>query len=285
MLREEVRKIASEYLKKSLCEHRNVIYNLDKCIKVIEEQWETSDDSWMVFIEQRLKDFKHYNQNHNMDFGDKGFRQWRRINSIDGTHRENHVGYVLVKGNTKEECVNSLKNAVVNLNDWAARVMGTKKVHSQGAAEAVIEVCNRFFARAYMVINKRSTKMVDDRVQKDKAMGLFRNRELAHRMGQPKENDDATVKWTVLRPWGMIDCDVDNKDAQNELEQYLKVNNIIPFDEYESHDGKHYILKTRDAAKLDFSFMEKYASRNRRNDPHCEFKGDAKMILYSPTGV
>ena len=116
-------------------------------------------------------------------------------------------------------------------------------------------------------------------------MGLFRGRELQHRMGQAKENDDATVKWTVLRPWGMIDCDVDNKQAQAELENYLKDNNIEPFDSYESHDGKHYILKTRDASKLDFSFLEKYNSRNRKNDPNCEFKGDAKMILYSATGV
>lgn len=272
-------------VKNALYEHRNVIYNLDSCVRVIEAQWESPDDQWMVVIEQRLKDYKHYNQNHKFNFGDKGFKKWSKINSIDGTHRENHVGYVLVKGNTKEECVDSLKHAVVHLNDWAAKMVGRKDIPSQGAMEGVIEICNRFFARAYMNINKRSGKMVDDRIAKDKAMGLFKGRELQHRMGQAKENDDATVKWTEIRPWGMIDCDVDDAKAQAELEKYLKDNGIEPFDQYESHDGKHYILKTREAAKLDFSFLAKYNSRNRRNDPNCEFKGDAKMILYSPTGI
>lgn len=40
--------------------------------------------------------------------------------------------------------------------------------------------------------------------------------------------DDVNVKWTKVRPWGLIDCDIDDANAQKELESYLLKNGIKP---------------------------------------------------------
>ena len=41
--------------------------------------------------------------------------------------------------------------------------------------DAIIEICHRFFARAYMVINPRSMKRTIDRAREDKKIGRFRH--------------------------------------------------------------------------------------------------------------
>lgn len=287
MIQESVRKSLDKYFGR-VDEHLDVVNNLNLAIRIIKEQWQSPDDCWWIKIEQRFKDFRHYNTRHGFSEGQKGFKRWRRVDGPDGTSRENHVGYVIVKGDTLEDCIKSLTHAVVNLNPWAQHMVDTGKTQigqSNGNMEQIIQVCNRFFARAYMTINHRSYQAASDRAEQDKKEGKFKGRELHHRIGQTKTGFDGTVDWSKERPWGMTDCDVDNVDAQAELERYHDKQGVKPFDAALSHDGKHYIFNTLKPKDFDYSFMQRHNSFNRRNDPNCEFKPDASIIVYSAVGV
>ena len=260
-------------------DHLRIVDNIDVAVDLIRKQWTSPDDCWWVKIEQRKKDAIAYSKR-----GGKG-RYWTRKSRTDGTDRENHVGYLLVRGHTVDDCVNSLLNGVVRLNPWAAREVGTKVFYSNGNAEAIKTVCNIFFARAYITINRRSISMAVNKARDDKQTGLFRGREFHHRVGQARDGvDKSGFNWRVIRPYGLIDCDVDNKVAQAELERYLNKNNVDILAKRQSHDGMHYIISSDDGEKLDFSFMFKYNSKNRPNDPNTLFKPDANMILYSAVG-
>ena len=52
----------------------------------------------------------------------------------------------------------------------------------------------------------------------------------------------------------------------------------------QSHDGMHYIIPINQAKNLNFDFMDKYSTNNRRGDPNVLFKPDANIIVYSPVG-
>ena len=261
--------------------HLKVVDNIDEVVKLLESGWKSGDDVWWVKIEARLKDYKKYN----MRNPNRKPKWWKQVNGPDGTKRENHVGYVIVRGATKEACVRSLKNAVVHLNPWAARQIGSKTIYSNGNAEAIRMVCNNFFARAYITINSRSMQSTIDKARDDKKNGLFRGREFHHRVGQSRSGIDSSgVNWTVNRPLGLIDCDVDDVQAQTELENYLASQGVKPLLKRPSHDGMHYIIKISDGEKLDFSFMDKYSSGNRAGDPNVLFKPDANLLLYSAIG-
>lgn len=241
-----------------------------------------TDDMWWINIDSRKKDFR----NHNKRETDRHNQKWfTRVNRTDGTHRENHVGYILVRGRTKEAAQNSLRNCVVHLNPWAADMCGTDTVYSNGNAEALKIICNRFFARSYITINKRSIKKIINISRLDKTKGLFRGREFHHRAGQIKLGIDASgVDWSKEYPLGLIDCDVDIPQAHKELENYLVQNGVNIIKKRQSHDGMHYIVPIKDVQGLNFSFMDKYATNNKPGDPNVLFKPDAKIPVYSAIG-
>ena len=161
--------------------------------------------------------------------------------------------------------------------------MGAKSAN--GNAEALKTVCNNFFARSYITINKRSMKDTLNVARRDKSTGLFRGREFHHRVGQTRTGIDSSgVNWEIKRPLGLIDCDIDNQRAQAELDKYLKQNGITPLLKRPSHDGMHYIISIKDAKGLDFSFLDRYATNNRPGDPNVLFKPDANLIVYSAVG-
>lgn len=268
-----------EYLNE---EHLKVVDNIDEIIDLIGQYWTSPDDMWWINIDSRKKDFRNFNKREHNKRNQKWFS---RVNHTDGTHRENHVGYVLVRGRTKEACQNSLRNCVVHLNPWAADMCGTDTVYSNGHAEALKIVCNRFFARSYITINKRSIKKIIRISRLDKTKGLFKGREFHHRAGQIKSGVDASgVDWGKEYPLGLIDCDIDIPEAHKELENYLAQNNVQIIKKRQSHDGMHYIVPIEDVQGLDFSFMDKYATNNRPGDPNVLFKPDAKIPVYSAIG-
>lgn len=284
----------SKYIVKNLIEKivRNVLYeshlkvvdNISEIVDLIGQQWTSPDDVWWIKIEARLKDYMNYNRRND---GKRNFRKkwWSRVNGPDGTRRENHVGYVIVRGANKEACQDSILNAVVHLNPWAAREMGTKTVYSNGNAEALKTVCHNFFARSYITINKRSMTDTINVARRDKSTGLFRGREFHHRVGQTRTGTDSSgVNWEVKRPLGLIDCDIDDPTAQAELDKYLKQNGVTPLLRKPSHDGMHYVISIKDAQGLDFTFLDKYATNNRPGDPNVLFKPDANLIVYSAVG-
>lgn len=268
-----------EYLNE---EHLKVVDNIEEIIDLIGQYWTSPDDMWWINIDSRKKDFRNFNKREHNKRNQKWFS---RVNHTDGTHRENHVGYVLVRGRTKEACQNSLRNCVVHLNPWAADMCGTDTVYSNGHAEALKIVCNRFFARSYITINKRSIKKIIRISRLDKTKGLFKGREFHHRAGQIKAGvDKSGVDWGKEYPLGLIDCDIDIPEAHKELENYLAQNNVQIIKKRQSHDGMHYIVPIEDVQGLDFSFMDKYATNNRPGDPNVLFKPDAKIPVYSAIG-
>jgi len=261
--------------------HLQIVDNIDEIIDMIGKHWKSNDDVWWIKIDSRLKDFKGYNRRN------PGKRQkfWSRVNFVDGTRRENHVGYVIIRGATKEACQDSLRNAVVHLNPWAAKMCGSDTVYSNGNAEALKMVCNRFFARSYITINKRSMESTIKISRLDKQKGLFKGREFHHRVGQTRTGIDATGRnWEKERPLGLIDCDIDDPTAQAKLDDYLKKNNVNIILRKPSHDGMHYIVPIDDVRGLDFSFLDKYATNNRPGDPNVLFKPDANLLVYSAVG-
>ena len=151
--------------------------------------------------------------------------------------------------------------------------------------DEIISLCERYNARAYITINPRSKQRVNDYVQHCKSKGMFKGREYEHAARQHKEHNDKSFEWEVLHPYGLIDMDIPNKEAQDKLETILQRLNLTPVDTYMTpNGGKHYIMPDRICKYLNFQEFEKYRPHNhsrRASDPMVLFKGDAPMILYS----
>lgn len=279
----KLRNIIRESIVRHLFEHVNEVYNLDSAIDVINQQWESPDDFWYVYISQRKKDnIQTFVKNH----GSAGSRNFR----------VNFIAYGVVSGNTKEEAIESLKNIKMNVNyDYQSEISSkgnriTTVPSSAYPLQSIIFLCNKFNARCYMTVNKRSMSETNAYAQKLKNNGQEKYREFQFAAGRQMIDDDPTNKWSEKRPYGIIDCDIDDVDAQQKLEDYLQRHNITIFKKYQTHDGMHYILPSRDASKLDFSWLDrKYrpanaAATRRKSDPMVLFKGDACILLYSACG-
>lgn len=276
--------ILKETLKKEqINEHVDEIFNVNSAIKIIEKQWESPDDFWYVYISQRKKDnLGAFVKNHN-SAGSRNF-------SV------NFIAYGIVQGNSKEEAIESLKNIKMMVNYHYQDKISTKgnrvsEVPSVSfPIQAVVVLCNKFNARCYMTVNKRSMSETNSYANNLKQRGLEKNREFQFAAGRQMTHNDQVNDWERKRPYGIIDCDIDDVNAQKELEDFLAKHNIPIFDKYQTHDGVHYVLNNRDANRLNFSrFDDKYrvqnAAKTRRNsDPMVLFKGDACILLYSACG-
>ena len=270
MVNESIKKILSE-------EHIDEVYQLDTAIELINRQWTSPDDFWYVYVSQRKKDnLGNFQKNHNGD-GSRNFNV-------------NFIAYGIVQGNTKQEAIESLRHIKMNVNPSFQNSISNKgrkvvAINSPRDISAVMFLCNKFNARCYMTINKRSTKQTNDYADSLKKRGMEKGREFQFAAGRQMTKDDANVKWTKVRPWGLIDCDIDDANAQKELESYLLKNGIKPEMKYQSHDGMHYLFSTNDAEKLKFDYFDrKYRPQNaprRQSDPMVLYKHDACMLLYS----
>ena len=283
-----IRKIIKEEINKFIISeaHLKKVDNIASMVNFVAKRWSSPNDVWWIKIEQRLKDFKKFNKRRG-----KRVKDWKREDGLDGTSRENHVGYVIVRGNTKEDAINSILNAVVHLNPWAASYMDdVDKMYSNGRGEAIIQACNFFFARAYITINSREMDATIDRARQDKKIGLFKGREFHHRVGQARTGvDKSGTNWVKKRPLGLVDCDVDNAQAQAWLENYFAQKGVTIEEKRQSHDGMHYIISIDDGNKCDWKYINRYMEQNyncpnRPGDPPVLFKPDANIMLYSNVG-
>lgn len=269
--------------KSSLNEHVNEIYNVNAGIKLIDAQWESPDDFWYIYITQRRKDNRDtFVKNHNAS-GSKTFG-------------DNYIAYGIVQGNTKDEAIECLKNIKMNINrEYYDKISNkgnivTSVESTSFPIQSIVMLCNKFNARCYMAVNKRSMSETTGYADSLKRRGIERGREFQFAAGRKMVNNDPTNDWKKKRPYGLIDCDIDNPQAQKELEDLLAQNNIPIFDKYQSHDGMHYVLNSRDAERLDFTRFDRVyrkgnAAPTRRNsDPMVLFKGDACILLYSACG-
>ena len=84
--------------------------------------------------------------------------------------------------------------------------------------------------------------------------------------------------------FGLIDCDVPDKNGQKELADYLAKNGVKVYIDKPSFSGVHKVIKVSDGRNLNFDFMKKYPSDNKPNDPNTKFKTDASFLVYSSAG-
>ena len=267
---------------------RPLVNNMMSVMDIIERTWKSPDDLYYIKIDQRFKDFRNFNVDKGLNTYDRGAKRWSQEDRSgrDSTKRENHVGYCIVRGRTKEDCKNAVLNATVHLNPWAAQKYGTNVLHSHGGMEAIIEVCHRFFARAYMVINPRSMKKTIDRARADKKIGRFKGREFNHRAGQSKSGFDGTIDWDKVYPDALIDCDISDPNAWKDVEDLLKANGCQIYNKMKSHQGMHFIVNYGECKNIDFTpIMNKYPSFNKPGDPAILLKHDANTMVYSPAGI
>ena len=257
-------------------EHEMVIDNIGDAERLIRQQWQSPDDFWYIEITQRKKDYRTYNKRHGGNT-----MWWKREQGVDGTGRANFVGYAVISGNSADEAVDCLKNVEVKLNPWSSRLMGgMSSVTSKGHMEAIYDVCNKFYGRAYITINKRSMSWLTARIQNRIARGVLRafQKEASRQHENPRDEQ--------YYPWVMIDMDIDNQNAWNEMDKYLASKGFNPEIVHKSHDGMHYFFKSPAIANamLQFTQFNKYTTGNKPGDPAVLVKRDAKMILYSPCG-
>lgn len=268
---------------------RPLVNNMMSIMDIIDRTWKSSDDLYYIKIDQRKKDFRNYNVDRGYSTPhDRGAKYWKKEDPSrkDSTGRENHVGYCIVRGNSKEDCKQRLLNATVHLNPWAAQKMGKTTISSNGGMEAIIEVCHHFFARAYMVVNPRSMKRTIDRAREDKKIGIFQDREFVHRAEQPKSGFDGTNDWDKIYPDALIDCDISDPQAWKDLENLLKQNGVEIYNKMKSHQGMHFIVNYEQCKNIDFTpIMNNYPSFNKPGDPAILLKHDANTMVYSPAGI
>jgi hypothetical protein len=281
-------KIIKEEINKCLLSevHLKKVDNIKEVEQYILETWKTPNDMWWVKLDARKKDFIGYNKRNN----GKNQKWFKSVGWPDGTGRENHVGYAIIRGNTKEEAARSLRYAVVHLNPWAAKIAKTDKYYSNGACEAIKTACHQFFARAYITINQRDIQSTVARSKEDKKRGMFKGREFHHRAGQARTGVDKSGKnWEIDRPMGLVDCDVDNAQAQAWLKNYFIQKGVKIYFEKPSFDGMHYFITIDDGKKCDWDYINRYMeknyfTKNRPGDPPVLFKPDANAMLYAAIG-
>ena len=248
----------------------SVIDNINDVIDFVMMNWESSDDVWWLNIDVRLKDINNYNRCH-----DTGKKVWYMKSIIDSTSGENHVGYVIVRGRNVEECIGSILNAIVILYPWSAKEYGSRYVYSSGNGEAIKDVCNFFYARAYITLNKRSMKDVVAESRRIRCSGIGDNVRVFQRViGRSRE----------IGLYGLIDCDVNDYGGNNELNDYLRENNVSVLIDRPSPCGFHKVIRSKDADGLDFGFMDKYSTNNKPYDRNTKFKPDASFLVYSALG-
>lgn len=287
------------------------INNLETAIKIIETQWSSPDDYWYVKIIQRKKD----NNNVVDDEGRQIFvngKAW-----LDGDKYDNRIGYVIVKGNTMEEAVNSLLNATVTIFDSWVDFIGNKHVSSNnGNIGAIIDVCRAFNARAYMSSYKRSYDSFKNREPKKTGvmpsviLGLAGKTDPSSR---ERVFDHLTNHQKIRsNPYYLVDCDDEDEGTQNKVLSFLeKEYNIKPLNVYHTHNGIHFLIdlskavRQRDntsvttttvmdtfAKEINYYLKSLYGnetkirkSTKKGQENPIELEHDKPIILYSEVGV
>lgn len=265
MVKESVKQILKEvYSVSDIDEHKDVVDNFDSIKDIIKSQWESPDDVWYINIDQRKKDRRYigtYGRNEmNLKYG-----------KLIG-----ELGYGYVSGATVDDAIKSLENPTIYLYPEAANAFGKNIVNGDGGMNAVQQICNFFFARAYILIHKRSFKQTS-REANTSDIHNDEFRRVVHISTINKKQHQ----------WTLIDCDADSPEIQKELEDLMARNGVKYVKKMESHNGMHYILDSYDAKKLDFSeFNKKYDPilGIKNSDNTVRAKRDSSMLLYSPCG-
>ena len=296
---------------KYLIEGVEAINNLDIAINIIKTQWNSPDDYWYVKILQRQKD----NSNVIDDEGNSIFTNgspW-----LDGDKHDNRIGYAIIKGNTKEEAINSLLNATVTIFDSWIDFIGKKYIaNNDGNIGAIIQVCRAFNARAYMTSYKRSFNSFKDREPKKNGVMPNAILNLAGKTDPSSRErvfDHLTNHQRIgSNPYYLIDCDDEDEKIHNKVLTFLETKyNIRPLNVYRTHNGIHFLIDLSKAVRQEdnvpvtsVTIMNTFANEinhyfktlygneakirkgtKREQENPIELEHDKPIILYSEVGV
>lgn len=277
----DIAKMVKESLSMIL-EHQDIINNFNTALWIIEQQWSGPDDFWFINIDSRRKDIINRQMEH--PYYKKGNRLWRRLGGEDDSAANgNIVGYIIVKGNTLEEALNCIKNPTVMFNDWAKNLVGRDSFSSNdGNMKAIKDVCEHFFARAYLTLNKRSMSSTLDYLKSKGKNTDFSSPDFKMVAGKMKHGKEYFKDY----PLGLVDNDIDDEGMRDKVYNYLKDNGINVLKNFPSHDGHHAIVDNPEKYyRMKMSqFNDRSMTNNKKSDSAVKIKQDGKLLLYSPCG-
>lgn len=299
-------KLNEEFYNNGVDEHLDVVGgpNTDKlktCINIIKSTWESSDDYWIVEIRSRKKDLSKYGI------------EFNRLDGWLGVGGGNRVGYSYIFGKTSDEAIEKLKNIQIHVYPWVVKALNLNSEYvssNDNNMNALYELCDKFFARAYFSINKRTFS------------GTRENIELFYKNNKDKIKNLSLDSYEYLNfaieakgvpIFAFIDCDIDPNEeskfkkgvyGQSEIDKlfsFLKSHGIRVVKTDESHDGLHiYLLlddvlkskiKQKDFAQFDCikkdengNYIREF-SKNKSYDDSVKMKKDSSLLLYSPCGT
>lgn len=151
----------------------------------------------------------------------------------------------------------------------------------QSLKPEIMQICQDNNARAYILLNPRSAKLVADYTQvlkqrfaqRGKGFGKYRGHEYEFAAGQHKENWDS-------RPISFIDIDSTDTKIFQKVRDILKMYGIEPLAEYKTpNGGLHIIVPDKKAKYIDFSSFDGGKHLGRYATVH--FNMDSPTLLYS----
>jgi hypothetical protein len=146
--------------------------------------------------------------------------------------------------------------------------------------EEIKAICTKTNSRAYIYLNPRSAKAINDyaenvlkdRFKKHRGLAYKQGREIEVAAGQSKDWDDRTICF--------VDIDSDNEYVYKKVAEKIKNAGIVPIDTYRStNNGWHIIIGDKEKAKtLDFSDIDRGKNFGRFATVSLEI--DKSTILY-----
>lgn len=152
--------------------------------------------------------------------------------------------------------------------------------HLESLKQEIIDVCNNNNARAYIYMNPRSAKVVNNYAQvlkarfaqKGKGYGKYRGHEIEVASGQHKDWDS--------RPISFLDIDSNDENVFKQVHKILDAYGIVPMAEYRTpNGGLHILLPDKKARYLDWSMFDGGKQLGQYATVH--FNIDSPSLLYS----
>lgn len=146
--------------------------------------------------------------------------------------------------------------------------------------DEIIDTCKQHNARAYIYMNPRSAKVVNDYAkvlmkrfaQKGRGYGKYRGHEIEFASGQHKDWDS--------RPISFIDIDSTDENVFTKVKEILNAYGITPMAEYKTpNGGLHILLPDKKARYLDWSMFDGGKKLGQYATVH--FNVDSPSLLYS----
>ena len=165
------------------------------------------------------------------------------------------------------------------------RYIRTYEIFSAAQLESlkqeIVFYCNRYNARAYILLNPRSLNVVDFYTDRD-----FK---LKRHAGYERDFNAGRQLDVPNRPVAHIDIDSEDEYLQKSVLMYLRQNEIEPLYVYRTpNNGMHIVIPNKDivrAKKLDFSQFGSDVKGNNGNEKfnNVDMLADRPIILYANT--